>query len=82
MSLLDSATPDVLEDSTTLWLMCWDVWNIKSSSLSIKTGLSQLSFITDADKEFDRMLEEKQIIEQNSLEPLDNIDAEDGADDE
>ena len=28
------------------------------------------------------MLEEKQIIEQNSLETLDNIDTEDGADDE
>ena len=57
-----------------------------SDKLSIKTGLSQLSFITDANKEFDRMLEEKQIIEQNSLETLDNIDTdvqgEDGAADE
>ena len=53
-----------------------------SDKLSIKTGLSQLSFITDANKEFDRMLEEKQIIEQNSLETLDNIETEDGADDE
>ena len=53
-----------------------------SDKLSVKTGLSQLSFITDANKEFDRMLEEKQIIEQNSLETLDNIETEDGADDE
>ena len=53
-----------------------------SDKLSIKTGLSQLSFITDANKEFDKMLEEKQIIEQNSLETLDNIETEDGADDE
>ena len=54
-----------------------------SDKLSVKTGLSQLSFITDADKEFNRMLEEKQIIEQTSLESLDNIDTdtqdEDGA---
>ena len=57
-----------------------------SDKLSIKTGLSQLSFITDADKEFNRMLEEKQVIEQNSLESLDNINTdmqdEDGATDE
>ena len=53
-----------------------------SDKLSIQTGLSQLSFITDANKEFEKMLEEKQIIEQNSLESLDNIDTEAGAVDE
>ena len=53
-----------------------------SDKLSTKTGLSQLSFITDADKEFETMLEEKKTIEQNSLETLDNIDTEDGAADE
>ena len=45
-----------------------------SDKLSIQTGLSQLSFITDANKEFEKMLEEQRIIEQNSLETLDNID--------
>ena len=48
-----------------------------SDKLSIKTGLSQLSFITDANKEFETMLEEKQVIEQSSLELLDNIDTQD-----
>ena len=45
-----------------------------SDKLSVKTGLSQLSFITDANKEFEKMLEEQRTIEQNSLETLDNID--------
>ena len=57
-----------------------------SDKLSIQTGLSQLSFITDANKEFEKMLEEQRTIEQNSLETLDNIDTdtqdEDGAADE
>ena len=68
------------------WFNACKVTFSSLDKLSIKTGLSQLSFITDSDKEFNKMLEEKQIIEQNSLESLDNIDTdtqdEDGAADE
>lgn len=45
-----------------------------SDKLSIQTGLSQLSFVTDSKGEFNKMLEEQRLIEQNSLETLDNID--------
>lgn len=50
-----------------------------NGKLSIQTGLSQLSFITDSKEEFNKMLEEQKKIEQNSMETLDSIDtSEDG----
>lgn len=36
-----------------------------NGKLSIKTGLSRLSFITNADEEFNRMLEEQKVIDNN-----------------
>ena len=45
-----------------------------SDKLSIQTGLSQLSFVTDSKEEFTKMLKEKQLIEQSALETLDSID--------
>ena len=44
-----------------------------SDKLSIRTGLSQLSFVTDADKEFEKMLEEQRMIAENSMSSLDDI---------
>ena len=45
-----------------------------SGKMSIRTGLSQLSFVTNADEEFNKMLEEqKMLLEQNNVD-LDNLE--------
>lgn len=42
-----------------------------NGKLSIKTGLSRLSFVTNADEEFNRMLEEQKLITENSTPQVD-----------
>ena len=50
-----------------------------SGKMSIRTGLSQLSFVTNADEEFNKMLEEqKMLLEQNNVD----LDSLEGANDE
>lgn len=54
-----------------------------SDKLSIQTGLERLSFVTNGQEEFMKMLKEKQLIEQSALETLDSIDIDgDGVADE
>lgn len=54
-----------------------------SDKLSIQTGLERLSFVTNGQEEFTKMLKEKQLIEQSALETLDSIDIDgDGVADE
>ena len=45
-----------------------------NGKLSIQTGLERLSFITNGEKEFEKMLEEQKLMEQNSMASLDDID--------
>ena len=45
-----------------------------NGKLSIQTGLERLSFITNGEKEFEKMLEEQKLMEQNSMTSLDDID--------
>lgn len=54
-----------------------DIISKLSNKISIKTGLRQLSFVTNADKEFDDMLEEQSLIkkrEYDLLGDMPNID--------
>lgn len=54
-----------------------------NGKLSIQTGLERLSFITNGQEEFNKMLDEQKQIEQNALETLDSIDVDgDGVADE
>ena len=48
-----------------------------NGKLSIQTGLERLSFITNGEKEFEKMLEEQKQIEKNSMDYLDDIDTND-----
>ena len=50
-----------------------------NGKMSIRTGLSQLSFVTNADEEFNKMLEEQQMLLGNNNVNLDNLE---GANDE
>lgn len=43
---------------------------LKQSGLSVKTGLRQLSFVTDANKEFEEYLQEQKRIDESSIEDL------------
>lgn len=52
-----------------------------NNKLSIRTGLSRLSFITNADEEFNKMLEEQQMIN-DAIEPKVDLDKELGDTDE
>ena len=45
-----------------------------NGKLSIQTGLERLSFITNGKAEFEKMLEEQKLMEQNSMASLDDID--------
>ena len=45
-----------------------------NGKLSIRTGLERLSFITNGEAEFNKMLEEQKQMEQNSMDSLDDID--------
>ena len=49
---------------------------LSNSGLSVRTGLSQLSFVTDSDREFNNWLEEKKLINENdaALDDLDKVD--------
>ena len=48
-----------------------------NGKLSIRTGLERLSFITNGEAEFNKMLEEQKQMEQNSMDSLDDIDTDD-----
>lgn len=46
---------------------------LRQAGLSVKTGLSQLSFVTDSSREFEEYLNEQKQIEENSLADLDKV---------
>lgn len=45
-----------------------------AGKLSTRTGLERLSFITNGEEEFQRMLEEQKLIDENTMNSLDDID--------
>ena len=49
-----------------------DIISKLSNKMSIKTGLRQLSFVTNADKEFDDMMQEQRIL-MDFMGDLDNL---------